>query len=45
MLKKIFKLLLWVIGILAVLLGAAYWADSKTPEYVSIYSDDDDSLF
>ena len=43
--KTILKLLVSIIAVLAAILGFAYWQKATTPEYIEIYSDDEEGLF
>ncbi|MEG0166845.1 MAG: hypothetical protein RR709_03130 [Ruthenibacterium sp.] len=43
--KTVLKLLVWIVGILAAVAGLAYFKKENTPEYIEIYSDNDDGLF
>lgn len=44
MLKKIFQILVWAFAILAAFVGISMFKKSQEPEYIEIYSTDNDDL-
>ncbi len=43
--KTICKIFVWLMAILAAVAGIAYLEKKSTPEYIEIYSDDEEGLF
>ncbi|MEG0910359.1 MAG: hypothetical protein RSB47_03855 [Ruthenibacterium sp.] len=43
--KTVLKLLVWIVGILAAVAGLAYLKKENSPEYIEIYSDEDEGMF
>ncbi|MEG2930866.1 MAG: hypothetical protein RR825_03680 [Ruthenibacterium sp.] len=43
--KSILKFLFTILAVLTAIAGLAFWQKSSRPEYIEIYSDDDDDLF
>lgn len=42
--KMILKLLSWIVGILALVAGLVYLKKQNSPEYIEIYSDDEEGF-
>ncbi|MEG0768522.1 MAG: hypothetical protein RSG59_01260 [Ruthenibacterium sp.] len=43
--KAILKFIFTILAILSAIVGLALWQKKSRPEYIEIYSDDDDDLF
>jgi hypothetical protein len=44
MFKFVCKVLAWTLALLGALSALAYWDKATAPEYIEIYSDDDDEF-